>query len=71
VGTMVAPWVENSSSWMLEPSPAARALAGPLLDEHLVAPIGQLTHPYRRDRHPVLVGFDLSGHADDQGSFLL
>ena len=40
------------------------ALAGPGLDQHLVAVFGQLAHAGRRDRDPVLVGLDLAGNAD-------
>src|SRR3954453_11532298 len=42
---------------------AALARAG--LDDHLVALLGQLPDPDRRDRDPVLVRLDLRGYTND------
>ena len=44
-----------------------RALARALLDEHLVAVLGQLAHAGGRQRDAVLVGLDLGGDADLHG----
>jgi hypothetical protein len=37
--------------------------AGARLDDHLVPVPGELVHPGRRDRHPVLVVLDLAGNS--------
>ena len=41
-----------------------RAEAGVLLDDHLVAVLGELVDADRRDGHPVLVVLDFLGDAD-------
>ena len=39
---------------------------GPGLDQHRDAVLAHLAHAVGRDGHPVLVGLDLAGHADDE-----
>ena len=55
---MLAPAASKSASVIELPSPA-RAL-----DEHLVAGAGELEHPGRGQRDPVLVVLDFAGDTD-------